>query len=207
MARGRQRLAVAMPSVATGARHRGGHAGAVRRAAAVLVAIALVAHGADARADNGLGDIVRGFIAALFITEALVPDVRLVFGPDDHRWELAWPIVVATLPAVRGDSVGLSLHPFVEPQYQKTRDALRLAGGLRAILYSRKEDFQLAPLVEAGALGGSDGSGWFAGAGLAVGDPELGVTFALVGRAVDTDQERRYSIGFDLQLPLTSPEY
>jgi hypothetical protein len=162
---------------------------------------------ATARADNGLGDIVRGFIAAMFVTEALIPDVRLVFGPDDHRWELAWPIVVATLPAVRGDRIGLSLHPFVEPQYQKTRDALRLAGGLRAVLYSRNEDVQLAPLFEAGALGGSDGSGWFAGAGLGIGDPELGVMFALVGRAVDTDEENRATLGFDLQLPLTSPEY
>jgi hypothetical protein len=180
----------------------------MRRPATVILAFALAS--ADigaARADNGLGGIVRGFVAILFITEALVPDVRLVIGPDDHRWELAWPIVVATLPAVRGDTIGLSLHPFVEPQYQPARDALRLAGGLRAILYSRNQDFQLAPLFEVGALGGSDGSGWFAGGGLAVGDPELGVTFALVGRAVDTDEERRYAIGFDLQLPLTSPEY
>jgi len=180
----------------------------MRRPVWILLACALAA--ADigtARADNGLGDIVRGFIAAMFVTEALVPDVRLVIGPEDHRWELAWPIVVATLPVVRGDSVGLSLYPFVEPQVQRARDALRIAGGMRAMLYSRNQDLQLAPLVEVGALGGSDGSGWFAGAGLAVGDPELGVTFALIGRAVDTDEENRATIGFDLQLPLTSPEY
>ncbi len=180
----------------------------MRRAAVVfLVALALGADGGTARADNGLGDIVRGVVAVLFIGEALIPDVRLVLGPDDHRWELAWPVVLATLPAVRGDSIGLSLHPFIEPQYQPARDALRVGGGLRGVLYSRNEDFQLAPLVEVGALGGSDGSGWFAGAGVGLGNPELGVTFSLVGRAVDTDEERRFSIGFDLQLPLTSPEY
>jgi len=179
----------------------------MRRVVVVVLAFALVAHAADARADNGMGDIVRGFVAALFITEALIPDVRLVVGPDDHHWELAWPIVLATLPAVRGDSIGLSLYPFLEPQVQPARDAVRVAGGLRAMLYSRNQDFQLAPLFEVGALGGSDGSGWFAGGGLALGDPELGITFALLGRAVDTDEEQRYSIGFDLQLPLASPDY
>lgn len=180
----------------------------MRRPAVILLAFALVAADSGAvRADNGMGGIVRGFVAMLFITEALIPDVRLVVGPDDHHWELAWPIVLATLPAVRGDSIGLSLYPFLEPQVQPARDAVRVAGGLRAMLYSRNQDFQLAPLFEVGALGGSDGSGWFAGGGLALGDPELGITFVLLGRAVDTDEEQRYSIGFDLQLPLTSPEY
>lgn len=179
-----------------------------RAAAAVLVVVALAgAEDATARADNGMGDIVRGFVASLFVTEVLIPDVRLVIGPDDHRWELAWPIALATLPAVRSESVGLSVLPFLEPQYQPARGALRLAGGLRAILYARDQELQLAPLVEMGALGGSDGSGWFAGGGLAVGVPEIGVTFALLGRVVTTDEERRGAIGLDLQLPLTSDEY
>jgi hypothetical protein len=172
-----------------------------------VAGLTLVVSAGAARADNGLGDLARGAIATVFVAEVLVPDVRLVLGPDDHRWELAWPVVLANLLPVRGESVGLAVLPFLEPEVQPARGALRLAAGVRTLLYSRSIDFQLAPFVELGGVAGEDGTGWFAGAGLALGDPELGITFGLLGRAVQTDQEQRAVIGFDLQLPLSSDAY
>jgi hypothetical protein len=53
----------------------------------------------------------------------------------------------------------------------------------------------------------TDGPGAFAGGGLALGMPELGVTFALVGRAIETVEERRFELGFDLTIPFTSDGY
>ena len=155
---------------------------AVLSSAAVLVATA-----GRAGADNGMGGIVRGMMAAGFVAELGIPDMRLVFGADDHRWVVSWPIVFTSAKLVRGDALGIALHPFVEPQFQPTREALRIGGGARLLLFSRKEEFQVAPLVEGGGLFGQDGSGWFAGGGLAIGVPEVGITFGLIGRVTDTD--------------------
>ncbi len=175
-----------------------------RAAVAVLVVLGIAG---PAQADNGMGDIVRGMMTLGFLAELGVPDARLVLGAEDHHWVLSWPIVFTSVKVVRGDRVGLGLHPFVEPQYQPTREAARLVGGVRANLFRRDSEFQAAPLLEAGGLVGQDGSGWFAGAGLALGVPEVGITFGLVGRATTTDEERRYDLALDLQLPLTSDEY
>ena len=187
---------------------RGGHDRSVRRSVAVLLLFALAAaDSGPARADNGMGGIVRGFAAAGFVAELGIPDMRLVFGADDHRWVVSWPIVFTSAKLVRGDSLGIALHPFVEPQFQPTREAFRLGGGGRLLLFERKDEFQVAPLLEGGGLFGQDGSGWFGGAGLAIGVPEVGITFGLIGRVTDTDEERRYDVALDLQLPLTSDEY
>ena len=57
------------------------------------------------------------------VEERRVFDRRaLVFGADDHRWVVSWPIVFTSAKLVRGDSIGIALHPFVEPQVQPTRD-------------------------------------------------------------------------------------
>ena len=154
-----------------------------------------------------MAEVARGFIAVAFVTELLIPDVRLELGADDHGWALSWPIVLTSVKVIRGDAVGLGLHPFFEPQYQPTREALRLAGGARALLIRPHSDFQCAPLVEGGGLVGQDGSGWFAGGGLVLGAPEIGVTFGLVGRMIETGEERRYDLALDFQMPLTSDEY
>ena len=154
-----------------------------------------------------MAEVARGFIAVAFVTELLIPDIRLELGADDPGWALSWPIVFTSVKVVRGDSVGIGLQPFVEPQYRTTREAFRLLGGGRAILFQRDPEFQLAPLVEAGGLFGQDGSGWFAGGGLVLGAPEIGVTFGLVGRMIETGEERRYDLALDFQMPLTSDEY
>jgi len=158
-------------------------------------------------ADNGMAQIAEGIVGLGFVTELLLPDVRLVLGTEDHLFAFSWPIVLTSVKVIRGDAVRFGLHPFVEPQYQPTREALRLAGGARALLFRSHSDFQFAPLVEGGGLVGQDGSGWFAGGGVCLGVPELGITFGLVARVNQTDEERRYDLALDFQMPLTSDEY
>ena len=172
-------------------------------AAAALVAGAPV----PAAADNGMGQIAEGIIGLGFVSELLIPDLRLVIGADDHLFALSWPIVLASVKVVRGDAVGLGLHPFVEPQWQPTREALRLAGGARLLLFRPESEVQFAPLIEGGGLAGQDGSGWFAGGGLCLGVPELGIAFGLVARVNRTDEEDRFDLALDFQMPLTSDEY
>ncbi len=179
----------------------------MRGRASLVTAALLAAAPFPAAADNGMVGIAEGVMAGTFVTELGIPDVRMVFGADDHRWVLSWPIVFTSVKVVRGDVVGIGLHPFVEPQVQPTRDALRVLGGARATLFRRDDDFQAAPLVEGGGLVGQDGSGWFAGAGLCLGVPELGITFGLVARVNRTDEEDRYDLALDFQMPLTSDEY
>jgi hypothetical protein len=174
---------------------------------AVLAVAAVMAASGTAAAENGMGPLFEGVVTTGFVLELGIPDARLVFGADDHRWVLSWPIVFTSLKVVRGETVAVGLLPFVEPQYQATREAVRIGGGVRATLFRRDREFQAVPLLEAGGLIGQDGSGWFAGGGLAVGVPELGVTLGLVGRVVTTDSERRYDLALDFQLPLSSDEY
>lgn len=58
------------------------------------------------------------------------------------------------------------------------------------------------PLVEAGAIAGSDGHGGFAGAGLTfVGHHASGSSLGVVARFVQTTEERRVDFALDLQLP------
>ena len=168
---------------------------------------AAMAAARPAAAENGMNWLFEGMVKTAFVLELGIPDARLVFGAEDHRWVLSWPIAFTSVALTPGETWGVGLVPFVEPQYQPTREAARVGGGVRATLFRQDREFQASPLVEAGGLIGQDGSGWFAGGGLAIGVPELGVTFGLVGRMVETDQERRYDLALDLQLPLSSSEY
>ena len=175
------------------------------RASGLAVAMVLAATG-TAAAENGMGPLFEGFVLTGFTLELGIPDARLVFGAEDHRWVLSWPIVFTSLKVVRGETVAVGLLPFIEPQYQPTREAVRVGAGVRATLFRRDRDLQALPLLEAGGLIGQDGSGWFAGGGLAIGVPDLGITFGLVGRVVTTDSERRYDLALDFQLPLSCGE-
>ena len=168
---------------------------------------AVMAVAGPAAADNGMAGLIEGVVTTGVVLELAVPDVRLVFGADDHRWVLSWPIAVTSVALTPGETWGVALSPFIEPQYQPTRDAMRIGGGVRATLFRQDQEFQASPIVEAGGLAGQDGSGWFAGGGLVIGAPELGITFGLVGRVVETDQERRYDLALDFQLPLSGSEY
>ena len=58
----------------------------MRRSAVVPLALALATVDVgSARADNGMGGIVRGFLAAGFLAELGIPDMRLVFGAHDPK--------------------------------------------------------------------------------------------------------------------------
>ena len=177
------------------------------RRTALAIAALVCSLGAvrPARADNGMKALAEGAAAVAVGSEILIPEVRFVVGADDHRWLLSWTVVPTTVRLVHTDLIGLSLQPFFEPQYAPGRDALRFVVGGRTLLYRpRGALIQISPLLEAAALAGSDGSGGFAGAGIAAGNAELGIALAAVGRAVWTiDGERRGDFALDLTLPLT----
>lgn len=180
------------------------------RAAALTIAAGLVALGrpGPARADGPdgegaiYGQAITGALLLGYAIELAIPDVRLELGPGGHRWALAFPLVVHGRPLAVGEDRALGFEHFAELQYQPAREARRFALGERLVLFDRAEPGPLAPVVEVGGLLGEDGSGGFFGAGVVLGDPELGVTFGLIGRLIVTESERRGDLAIDLQLPL-----
>jgi hypothetical protein len=168
-----------------------------------VLAITLAARAGHADGYEAIG----GAAKAALVAEIAIPDFRYEIAGDAHRWTLSFPIVVASEKLVHGDNWGLRINPFLEPQYQRSTDAYRGALGARLLLYPSKEDFTWALITEGGLLAGTDGSGGFVGGGFALGVPDIGVTFGLVGRLVQTSEERRSDFALDLQIPIGSDEY
>lgn len=184
------------------------HTGGVRSVAALVVAsAAVVASPRIARADGSLGGL-DALGQALVLGELLIPDVRreVPLGDDEPRWVLSWPIVPTSIPLYEytdaGKQRGIRLTPFGEPQYRFGAESpgLRFAAGARATWFRNG----LMPSLEAGGVAGVDGNGGFIGLGISLLPMEFdgGATFGLITRLVATDEERRFELALDLQVPL-----
>ncbi len=147
------------------------------------------------RADDGGGELPSDrMIAAVLVSELLIPDLRLQLR-EDERLILSWPVHLATWSPRRA----VELSAFGEPQYQPSTADLRVIAGARLGVMGRG----LGGLVEGGALLGHDaGAGGVVGAGLLFGldgRPRPGV--AIVARASFLpDQQRRYDVAVDVTL-------
>ena len=179
------------------------HAPAPRLA---VLAIGLTLAAPRAWADEVTARMAEGFVATALAAELLTPDLRIEWA-EQTALTLSWPLVLASATLVRGERGGVGLLPFLEPQFRPAGDVVRIAAGTRLTFYSMNRELQLAPLLEGGAVAGSDGAGGFAGAGLAIRAPEVGITLGLVGRATWTGDGNRQDIALDLQIPLASDEY
>lgn len=162
----------------------------------------LLASASPARADNGFKSIAEGGITAAFIGELVLPDFRLSFQDGKRHWMISFPItpVSANIRFAHGKT--LALQPTLEPQYQFDGSQYRLAAHVRAVYYNRDEsEIVFAPLLELGAVTGTDGSGGFVGAGLGLTIVELGPTLAVVARSTMTTDGNRFDLAIDLSLP------
>jgi hypothetical protein len=168
----------------------------------VIIAIVAICQARPALGDDSVVNVWDRAGEAVVIGELLIPDVRVELGVDKGRWVLSWPLVFYSKRLYRSGSFGLRLNPFVEPQFEFGRDAVRGLAGARLAMLSDPDQLKALPLIEGGALTGTDGNGGFAGVGLAfLSDAPSGGSFSVVARVVQTTQERRYDLALDLQLP------
>ena len=172
-----------------------------------LIAVATIAVGSRAAAaDNGMKGPTEGFAKAIYVVELLSPDLRLEWSDFDVKHGvLSFPLVFRNIP-ICCDETGVAVAPFAEVQYQWANEPLRFTAGARFTRYDR--DFlHVTPIVEGGAIFGEDGAGGFAGVGFGIGNAEIGILMAFVGRRIWTDEGSRNDLTFDVQIPLTSKEY
>jgi hypothetical protein len=170
-----------------------------------LIAVATIAVGSRAAAaENGRPS--EDFAKAIFVAELLLPDLRLEWSDFDVKHGvLSFPLVFRNIK-ICCDETGVAVAPFAEAQYQWANEVLRFTAGARFTRYGR--DFlHVTPIVEGGAIFGEDGAGGFAGVGFGIGNAEIGILMAFVGRRIWTDEANRYDVTFDVQIPLTSKEY
>ncbi|MBP9085492.1 MAG: hypothetical protein KBG15_05200 [Kofleriaceae bacterium] len=135
---------------------------------AIAIALAtLLASASPARADNGFKSIAEGGITAAFIGELVLPDFRLSFPDDKRHWLMSFPItpVSANIRFAHGKT--LALQPTMEPQYQFDGSQYRLPAQVRAMYFTGDEsEIVIAPLLELGAVTGTDGGDGVVGAEL-----------------------------------------
>lgn len=167
-----------------------------------LAVVALLANPSLGHADNGFKAVAEGGITAAYIGELLLPDFRLSFQDGKRSWVMSFPIVPASANLRFANGKTVALQPTLEPQYQFNGSHYRLAGQVRAVYFNRDaSEVVFAPLLELGAVTGTDGSGGFVGAGFGFTIAELGPTLAVVARESITTQGNRFDLAVDLSLP------
>lgn len=163
------------------------------RTSAAIALAGLLALPARATADDGgSGEFPSGrAIAALLISEYVIPDVRVQLR-EDERLVLSWPVHLTELYQTRRSQ----LTAFVEPQYQPSTSDLRLVAGARL----GSMPAALGGIVEGGAVLGHDaGTGGMVGLGVIILGDRPTPYLAAVGRATFLpDGERRYDLSLDV---------
>ena len=155
-----------------------------------------------ARAD---GDVaLHGAAQLLRFGELLIPDARYEhsFTAAEDRFVLSLPLVMRAGHVNVGKASGIVFNHMVEFQYEVTRTEFRGVLGERMLIHGADSDGGFMPLLEAGGVVGSDGSGAMVGGGLAWGDGNFGVSIGIVVRFVMTNEEHRADIALDVQVPL-----
>lgn len=170
-----------------------------------MVLASLAAFAGASRAEG-----LEGIVRVMKIGELIVPDLRLELASGDKRLVFAVPVAYTVASPRIAGRFGATLVGFAEPQLRVTGDtSLRALAGGRLYLHAHaplpdvwEAGSGFGLLVEAGGLVGQDGSGGFAGAGIAYGDLPFGVSIALVSRLALTTEENRVDFALDFQVPL-----